>query len=806
MTGGTDESCPFDLGISPAVCDRATRIAKTLFDALDAQVVLISGQQVWRSRDPGRRVVQDVAPVAVQVCAKGEVLWVEDAPADPEFRNNPSVTGPPHLRFYVAAPIKLADGSSPGILAVAGREPRPYDAGLATRLQDLADIIADDWDRAQTAKAREQSLRERDAIQGTLGSIISSMPVAVVLTDREMRVLGASPRWIRSLELENKEVYGRTLYDLAPKMFEPWRPAYQRVLNGETIKVDRVAGPQDEEARRWYDVEVAPWNNADGQVGGLIMASYDITEMVEALEATERSEQRLTLALEIADIHVYEIDYVRRELIKVGAEDTFFTEPKTYEELYRDIYSTADPRDRPGVIEAWRRHVEEGAPYHPEYRVLRSDDREIWTSGTCRLITDEQGRPTRLIGALQNVTERKAAERALLQAKEDAETANRAKSTFLATMSHEIRTPLNGVLGMAQAMTVDNGLSEIQRDRLDVIRQSGETLLAILNDVLDLSKIEAGKLELEETQFDVAGLARGAHAAFTAIANKKGLSFDLLIEPGAQGVYRGDSTRVRQILYNLVSNALKFTEQGEVRVSVARNDAGLRLSVSDTGIGIPPARLTSLFQKFEQADASTTRRYGGTGLGLAICRELASLMGGTITAVSELDRGSTFVVTLPLPWIGASIVLPTPPAIDASSPAEIAEGPPLRVLAAEDNTVNQLVLKTLLHQIGIDPVVVENGVQAVEAWAREPWDVILMDVQMPEMDGPTATGIIRTREAAEGRARTPIIALTANAMAHQVAEYLDAGMDGFVPKPIEVGRLFEALQQVLENQPSMRVA
>ena len=805
MTGDTAESCPFGLGISPAVCDRATRIAKTLFDALDAQVVLINGDQVWRSREASGRVVQDRAPVAVQVCAKGEVLWVEDAPADPEFRDNPSVTGAPHLRFYVAAPIKLADGSSPGILAVAGREPRRYDASLATRLQDLADIIADDWDRAQTAKAREQSLRERDAIQGTLGSIIGSMPVAVVLTDREMRVLGASPRWIRSLDLENTEVYGRTLYELAPKMFEPWRATHGRVLNGETIKVDRIPGPQDEKARRWYDVEVAPWSNADGQVGGLIMASHDITEMVEALESTERSEQRLTLALEIADIHVYEIDYVRRELIKVGAEDTFFTEPKTYEELYRDIYSTTDPRDRAGVIEAWRRHVEEGAPYHPEYRLVRSDDREVWTAGTCRLITDEQGHPTRLIGALQNVTERKAAERALLQAKEDAETANRAKSTFLATMSHEIRTPLNGVLGMAQAMTVDNGLSEIQRDRLDVIRQSGETLLAILNDVLDLSKIEAGKLELEETQFDVAGLARGAHAAFTAIANKKGLSFDLIIEPGAQGVYRGDSTRVRQILYNLVSNALKFTEQGEVRVCVARDADGLRLSVSDTGIGIPPARLTSLFQKFEQADASTTRRYGGTGLGLAICRELASLMGGAITAASELDRGTIFVVTLPLPWIGASIVLPTPPAVDAH-PAEIAEGPPLRVLAAEDNTVNQLVLKTLLHQIGIDPVVVENGLQVVEAWAREPWDVILMDVQMPEMDGPTATAIIRAQEAAEGRARTPIIALTANAMAHQVAEYLGSGMDGFVPKPIEVGRLFEALQQVLEDQPSKRVA
>lgn len=805
MADGTAETRPFGLDISQAVCDRATRLARTMFSALDAQIIFLKDGEVWRSRDPASRILRERDRAAEIVQTSGELLWIEDARADARFAESPAVAGPPYLRSYVGVPIRLADGTTPGVLAVFGDQPRAFDGALACRLDDLAQFVADEWARAQASKAREQSRRERDAMQSTLAAIVEAMPVALVLTDREMRVIGASPRWIRTLDLGQQIVYGRTIQELAPYMYERWQEAYDRVLCGEVITADRLQVVEPGGAIRWYRAELAPWLTADGGVGGLIIASHDITDMIEALEATERSEQRLMLAMEIADIHVFEMDYARRELIKTGAEDTFFTEPKTYEELHRDIFSTIDPRDRERVEEAWRQHLTDGEPYSPEYRLVRSDEREVWAMGSTRLIADERGRPLRVIGALQNISERKAAERALVQAKEDAEAANRAKSTFLATMSHEIRTPLNGVLGMAQAMSAENGLSDIQRERLEVIRQSGETLLAILNDVLDLSKIEAGKLELEEADFDVAALARGAHAAFTAIANKKGLSFALAIEPAALGVYRGDSTRVRQILYNLVSNALKFTEQGEVRVIVDRDASGLRLSVSDTGIGIAPHRLAALFQKFEQADASTTRRYGGTGLGLAICRELAGLMGGAIDARSEVGEGTTFFVTLPLTWVGASVALPTPPTVSDQQP-EASACSALRVLAAEDNTVNQLVLKTLLHQIGVDPFIVENGLEAVRAWESGEWDVILMDVQMPVMDGPSACALIRGREALEGRPRTPIIALTANAMAHQVAEYAGAGMDGFVPKPIEVGRLFEALQKVLEDGAETRAA
>jgi signal transduction histidine kinase/CheY-like chemotaxis protein len=381
-----------------------------------------------------------------------------------------------------------------------------------------------------------------------------------------------------------------------------------------------------------------------------------------------------------------------------------------------------------------------------------------------------------------------------------AEAANTAKSEFLATMSHEIRTPLNGVLGMVQAMERDS-LTGAQRERLQLIGQSGETLLTVLNDILDLSKIEAGKLELESADFSLEALAHGVQKTFEPMADGKGLAFSLQVD--ALGVYRGDPGRVRQILYNLVSNALKFTSAGRVDVRIEAAAAGVRIAVDDTGIGMSPDQIVRLFDKFVQGDSSMTRRFGGAGLGLAICRQLCRAMGGEITVESGAGQGSRFVVELPLPRVGETSAAP---AAGAAAPQAAPDQRGLRVLAAEDNAMNQLVLKTLLGHIGLEPAVVGNGAEAVAAWAREAWDLILMDVQMPVMDGLAATRRIRSLEAATGRAPTPIIALTANAMTHQVEIYLAAGMTGCVAKPIEAARLFEAIAAAVETAPTADAA
>jgi len=385
----------------------------------------------------------------------------------------------------------------------------------------------------------------------------------------------------------------------------------------------------------------------------------------------------------------------------------------------------------------------------------------------------------------------KRAMRELELARDAANAANVLKTQFLANMSHEIRTPLNGVLAMAEVMAMGE-LADVQRDRLDVIRQSGSLLLAVLNDVLDLSKIEAGKLALVVDDFDLAPVMNGASEGFRVMAETKRLDFSFEVEAAAEGWWRGDADRLRQIVGNLLSNAVKFTPRGAVaaQVGVDAKSGALRIVVRDTGVGIAPEKLPTLFEKFTQADNSATRRFGGTGLGLAICRELTQMMGGSIDVESREGQGSTFTVELPLER-GA-------PA-EAQGEAAEAHGDDgdLRLLAAEDNQTNRQVLQAVMDSLGIDIDIVPDGREAVDAWRTGGYDLILMDIQMPVMDGIDAAREIRRLEVEEKRRRTPIVALTANALTHQIEEYLAAGMDGHVAKPIEIAKLYEAISTAL---------
>lgn len=621
---------------------------------------------------------------------------------------------------------------------------------------------------------------------------------AIIVTDDHRRILMFSVGAEAIFGYRSDEVVGQPVERLMPERFRAAHARHVAQFAAEprqsmTMRErGQVVGRRKTGEEFLIEASLSKVATAEGLLFTTIIR--DVTARRQTLDRIVRSEERLNIAIQSANLHVFEIDFANQTIFKAGSEDVFFERPLTYDDVVQNVWCGVRTDYRSLAKAAWRRHRSTGETFRFEGPVARSDGREVWAAFTAELIADPMGRPLRLIGAIQDVTARRVATTAMAEAVAAAEAANDAKSAFLATMSHEIRTPLNGVLGMAQAMAREP-LSAQQQERLDVIRQSGETLLAILNDVLDLSKIEAGRLELEEIAFDLRDLVLGAQATFTSLANKKGLSFSLNIE-AAMGVYIGDPTRVRQILYNLLSNALKFTDVGEVRVEVTCSETCLELRVIDTGIGMSEETMAHLFAPFSQADSSMTRRFGGTGLGLAISRQLAGMMGGDISATSTPGAGSAFTVRLPLSRVAdgsaerveADTLLARPNAVASK---------PVRILVAEDNPTNQLVLKTLLHQVGLDPVVVDNGQKAVEAWRAEAFDLILMDIQMPELSGPAATRMIRDEEADRALPATPIIALTANAMAHQVAAYLAGGMDAVVTKPINVADLLQAIDRVL---------
>jgi len=383
---------------------------------------------------------------------------------------------------------------------------------------------------------------------------------------------------------------------------------------------------------------------------------------------------------------------------------------------------------------------------------------------------------------------------ALAEAEKRAKDANEAKSAFLSMVTHELRTPMNGVLGMARALQ-RTSLSPRQKDYVDTIVRSGDSLLAILNDVLDHSKIEAGRLDLEVVPFDLEALGRQSVELWTEAASAKGLELVCIADPQLPPLVMGDETRVRQIVLNLLSNALKFTEDGHVALKVrpapsADGEGGVEILVEDTGLGMTPEQTARLFRPFSQAEASTARRYGGTGLGLAICRKLASMMGGDIGVTSEPGRGSTFRVWLPLPAAETA----SRPEVQA---AEL-ELPPLRVLVADDNPINQAVARALLEAAGAAVEAAANGAEALERLRVEPFDLVLMDLHMPVMDGIEAVGRIRGGEA--GPSSTPVIALTADGVPGEEARLKSLGFDALQPKPVQPAELFAAIDRVLTER------
>jgi PAS domain S-box-containing protein len=486
------------------------------------------------------------------------------------------------------------------------------------------------------------------AIEGSLDSIC--------VLDLEGRILFLNGAGVAAFEIEDFEALaGRAWTAL-------WQgPASTQIeaglaaaLRGETRRFEGVFATAGGAEKCW-DVFMTPVRGATGEMAGVIATSHDIThrksaerELAEALERSARSESRLKLALTLADVHVWELDYVRRELNKAGAEDTFFTTPKTYEDLFRDVYATVDPRDRPRVEAAWRRHEADGSPFRPEYRLVRGDDREVWVQGALEFFKDAEGRPQRLVGAVQNITERKSAEQALRR-KDEAEAAIKAKSDLLASMSHELRTPLNAILGFSEVMKLNQKrepLTAQQHKAVSHIIASGHHLLTMIQAMLDLAHLDSGSSKFAIQGLPLDDLLDEVARNFAPQAQGAGLT--LVCEPGEGPPRRvaADHARLCQVLSSLVSNAIKYNRPGgEIRVVARALDDRVEIAVSDTGVGVPAARLPDIFQPFNRLG----REGGailGAGVGLAISKRLVEAMGGDLRVDSVEGEGSIFTVTL----------------------------------------------------------------------------------------------------------------------------------------------------------------
>ncbi|MCB2016963.1 MAG: response regulator [Hydrogenophaga sp.] len=527
-----------------------------------------------------------------------------------------------------------------------------------------------------------------------------------------------------------------------------------------------------------------------------------------AEEALDETRDRLELAVEAAGLALWDWQLATKQVFLTARwGDMLGDIAMDGHWSAADLHARIHPEDQARVA-AFNRDLLSGRRVHAvtQYRVRTVSHDWIWVESHGMVAEHAaDGRPLRLMGTLADIGERKQAEEEIHQARELAEQASLAKSEFLANISHEVRTPLNALMGLTRLL-MDSPLTAEQKTWLELMDSSAHALLELLNDVLDLSRIEAGKLTVEQVRFDLHELLHELGALYAEQARTKPQAFALDIDSGLPRHMEGDPGRLRQVLNNLLSNALKFTPRGgriHVRADAVDSDTAaarqtLRLQVQDTGVGISSRQQATIFDAFTQADASTARRYGGSGLGLAICSRLVRLMGGTIELRSALGEGSTFTVTIPLGELPATDTVPMTAPMELDEVARAGDRfAGLTTLVAEDHPVNELLMSQLLKRLGCHVLTARDGQQAFQRWSEGGVDLVLMDVQMPGTNGLEATRLIRDQEIRQGRPHTPIVAVTANAMNGDREACLAAGMDGYTPKPVSPMALMRAMDDAL---------
>jgi len=551
-----------------------------------------------------------------------------------------------------------------------------------------------------------------------------------------------------------------------------------------------------------------PVTGRDGSYFGRTWTFRDITERKHSEENQRLETERLRLAAEAGQVGIWEFDVLTQQLEWDPQMHVLYgLERDGNSDLIELSQRAIHPEDRERLITAFHEALRSrDEPLNTEFRIVRlTDGCQRILRSMATVIWNDSGEPLRMIGTNWDVTEERTRERKLAEAlaqekelSEKARAGDRAKGDFLAVMSHEIRTPLNGILGFSQLLARSPDLPAESRDYVETITSSGEALLRILNDVLDYSRLEAGHIQVEKTSFPPREILGDIHSLLSQQARDKKLAFDLSIEEDIPAILAGDAGRLRQILLNLTGNAIKFTDSGCVTLGLRSmpGAAHYEFFVKDTGCGISAAQIERLFQPFTQADSSTSRRHGGTGLGLSISRRLAEVLGGTLTVRSEMGKGSEFLLDVTL---GEGRPLPEPETPPQSLDSSFAAKHPLRILVVEDDKVSLKLMLALIRKLGYEPLSAANGREAVEIQRHAQPDCVLMDIQMPEMDGIEATEKIRAGEAHRAVKPAFISALTANIVAADRERCFDAGMNTYLNKPLKMAALASVLNEASEH-------
>ena len=644
----------------------------------------------------------------------------------------------------------------------------------------------------------EQKVKERTE---ELHSLINSAHDGFIVVDQAGRIINVNPSLCRMLGYSEEELLTMHMSDID----EQEKSAQQIAIHIEKIKREGHESFQTRHRRKdgeFIDVD-ASINYLDLRGGIVFSYIRDITDkrLAEAiLQEREETFRRLFQdsldpVILMKEYHFVECNQAALDMVRLTKEEFIGLTPSDISPEFQDDGRRSDEKS----IEVMNALCQ-GRSQRFDWRCIRRDGSDFYVDVSLTPI--KIGGSTFYYCGWRDISGRKQLMESLAETKQAAEAANQAKGAFLANMSHEIRTPLNSILGMAQLLQMQDLDGQVKR-KIQTIAQAAHHLLSIVNDILDISKIEAGKLRLEMSDFRLREKIEGVINLFADKADASNVELTFEIDPGLPDILRGDRMRIRQILFNLVGNALKFTEKGKVTVRVLRMSPGdenffIRFEVQDTGIGISAENLPRLFNFFEQADNQSTRNYGGTGLGLAICKRLVEQMGGSIGVDSELGIGSTFWYMIPLS-IGSQASFRQGDTLPMEGLAQsLAQGyGDARVLLVEDNVMNQEIAIELLQNVGMAVDVASNGVEAINRVEAQTYDLILMDIQMPKMDGLEATRIIRKMP---DRADIPILALTANAFAEDVDVFLKSGMNGHVAKPIIVKELYETMLYWLDGK------